>query len=555
MVVVALGAVFFLTRGEQRAPVTATTERAVPALPASGAAKGGVAADLAAQKMLADADGLLNRGDTPAAKDLYNKARAQYRRAGNAAGEAAAVFAIGKLEHVNGQSDPARAAFGEALNLYRQGNDAAGQARVLVALGDLEKDTFHGVQAAAHYRAARVQWALVPDPKSDIHVMLNLDRAQAMPAGEQRARAVLEQADKIFHNIDDKVGMGDVAMALGMIETALGNQGPAEAAFRWARDYFAQGGAPDKELDALVRVAAAEIVQGYNIAAGDHLREADTLSRGRALAEARVAIAWGDLERLQGRVADAAERYGAAAPVLVAAAVADGPAALLRLGEVQAFLGADDEAIRALQSARDAASAQGDGKTLARALGELGRALVKRGDSDGEAVLVDAVARARQAADPAGEGRALLALGDLALKRNDAGAAATAFADAHAALVRAGLPFGQLLGEIGRGQAARVAGDDAATASALAAATRQRAVLTEPVADAGRLLGLPPVASLYYVVGGETQEDGNPPDPAIVRAAQQTRAANLARFPDALAEARRLVRDTNETLAALMQPR
>ena len=90
--------------------------------------------------------------------------------------------------------------------------------------------------------------------------------------------------------------------------------------------------------------------------AGDHLREADTLSRGRALAEARVAIAWGDLERLQGRVADAAERYGAAAPVLVAAAVADGPAALLRLGEVEAFRGADDEALRALQSARDAAS-------------------------------------------------------------------------------------------------------------------------------------------------------------------------------------------------------
>ena len=80
-------------------------------------------------------------------------------------------------------SDAARAAFAEALALYGQAGDAADQARVLVAFGDLEKDTFRGAQAKQHYRAAREQWAKVPEPKSDPHVILNMDRAALMQIG------------------------------------------------------------------------------------------------------------------------------------------------------------------------------------------------------------------------------------------------------------------------------------------------------------------------------------------------------------------------------------
>ena len=149
-------------------------------------AKGGGADGI--QPLLAEAERLLNRGDTPAAKSTYIRAREQAKRQNSVAAEAAVAFGLGRLEHSNGQSDAARAAFNEALALYRQMNDAVAEVRVLVAFGDLEKDTFRGAQAKQYYRAAREQWAVVPEPKNDPHVVLNMDRAPLMLAGEARAR-------------------------------------------------------------------------------------------------------------------------------------------------------------------------------------------------------------------------------------------------------------------------------------------------------------------------------------------------------------------------------
>lgn len=553
-VVALAGAVVFVVTRDASAPSPTTAVMGgTPAGGLAGAPKGGVAADAAAQAMLADAERLLNRGDTPAAKDLYGKARAQYRRQGNAAGEAAAVFGLGKLEHVNGQSDPARVAFSEALTLFRQANDAANQARVLVALGDLEKDTFHGAKAAQHYRASRTLWAVAPDPKSDAHVMLNLDRAPDMPAGEQRARSVIDQADKIFHNIGDKEGEGDVAMALGMLELRLGKQGPAQASFRWARDYYAESGANAKELGALIRIVSAEIWQGYNIAAGEHLREASGLAQGTPISAARVRVQRGDLERLQGRLDAARDEFAAAIPVLAAAGDGEEMGVLLRLGRVQLTLGALDDARQAFESARAAAAARGEGRMEATAVTELGSLLVRSGDAEAaRSLLAPAADRMRAMGDAGGEGRALLEVGIAALALRDARGAANAFAASAQRMADARLPFGQLLAQVGLGEAERAAGT--LSAGRLAAVVELRRVLTEPVAEAARVLGLPPVETLYYVDGRELPEDGNTPDPVQVRAAQAIRAANLVRYPDAGLEARALLRDTDKRLAALARP-
>ena len=57
----------------QRAPSPATAVAKGPA-PVTGGAADGI------QPMLVEAERLLNRGDTPAAKDVYGKARAQAKR-------------------------------------------------------------------------------------------------------------------------------------------------------------------------------------------------------------------------------------------------------------------------------------------------------------------------------------------------------------------------------------------------------------------------------------------------------------------------------------------
>ena len=90
-------------------------------------------------------------------------------------------------------------------------------------------------------------------------------------------------------------------------------------------------------------------------------------------------------------------------------------------------------------------------------------------------------------------------------------------------------------------------------AAAYRRAAELRAGLASPVAEASRLLGLPPVGQVQYIALGEETYDENPPDPAIVRAAQATRAANLAAFPEANAEARTLLKDTDERLAAVAE--
>ncbi len=492
--------------------------------------------------MLADAERLLNRGDTPAAKDLYGKARAQYRRQGNAAGEAAAVFGLGKLEHVNGQSDPARVAFSEALTLFRQANDAANQARVLVALGDLEKDTFHGVKAAEHYRAARTLWAAASDPKSDAHVLLNLDGTPSMPAGEQRARAVLEQADKIFHNIDDDAGEADTAFLLGMLEWNLGRVMQARPNFHWARDQYAALSLTTKELDALVQIAMADIDLGYNIDARDHIASADGLAAGDAVAAARVALVRGDLERMQGKLDLAREQY-----VRAATGFAGTPAeaeARLKLGQVQAALGDTAGARAALDAAVARFRAQGAARGEAAASLGLGTL------SADKAHMTAAAEKSREAKDPGGEGRAQLALGALALQQNDAAAANGAFTAAGERFAVAKSPFGQVLAALGRGDAARAAANSTAAIAAYREATTLRQSITEPLGEASRALGLAPVDSLVYVAMGEEMGDETPPDPAIVKAAVATRAANAAAYPAFSPEGRTLLAETEMRLAA-----
>ena len=129
----------------------------------------------------------------------------------------------GRLAHVNGQGDTARAHYAQARELYRQAGSLADEARVLVSMGDLEMDTFQWDAAVTYFREGRRIWEVVPSPKSDPHVLLSLESVVLMPEGEEAAWAVLDQASLIFDDLGDMDGLGDVTMLRANLHAALGD--------------------------------------------------------------------------------------------------------------------------------------------------------------------------------------------------------------------------------------------------------------------------------------------------------------------------------------------
>ena len=539
----AMAAVFFLLRPVER-PDSAV-ERVAASLMAVAPAPAAVAGAGPAQ--LAEAQRLFNIGNTAAARDLYLRVRAQYRAQSDVPGEAAAAFGIGTLEHQNGQSDAARAAYGDSLRLFEQVRDAANQARVLVALGDLERDTFHPRPAAQRYRAAREIWATVPEPKRDTHVMLNLDQASLMPAGEARARAVLEQADKIFDNLGDDEGRGDIAMLLGQLAWNLDSVAAAHTGFETARGLFERSGARAKQIEATLRVATTETYRGYNVGAKETLYVAEGLIGNDALGQARVRWRRGDIERMQGVLPAARSEYEGALAALAPAQHPEAAEVRLKLGQVAAALGdveaARREADAALQLYRQRRDVHGE----AAAALAVGRLAARAGDvPTAAAQLATAQTKFREARDALGEARATLALAE-----TPAPAAAAHAATAADQFAKLRMPLGQVLAALADGDAARTTGDRDGAANSYRRAANLMSSVTNPVVEAGRLLGLPAVARLLLEVPGEFPVDvGDPVDPAIVRYARLTRAANIAAYPNALSENQALATEIQARLSA-----
>ena len=503
--------------------------------------------------LMAQAEQLYNRGDAVGAAAAYDKAQTAYRKAGDVRGEAGVAYGLGRMNHGSGQSDKARADYGRAVGLYQQAGDLAGQARVLVAMADLEKDTFHGPLAAKYYRQARETWARAPDPKSDTHPILNIDRAPEMPAGEDKARALLAQATKTFGNIGDREGEGDVAMLVAALEAKLGNEKPSHAAYQSARNLYSMAGQPAKEAMAQLAFAAGDIRFGYNVSAAEDLADAQSLLAGDPVGLARVSAVRGDLERLQGRLAEARQAYDTALPILTTAKHPDEPLVRLHLGQVQALLGDATAAQKSVEVAlsrfRELGAVAGESAAqlqlglLALAAGAIDRA--------GPALAV-AAERAHAAGDSLGEARALLASAEVAAKQSNTAATATALASSAERFAAAKTPFGSVLVNLARGDAARATNDAAGAVAAYRQASAALTQIEEPLAEASRVLGQPAVGRLWLLIEAEERVDGAVPDPEVVRAAKAADAANVAAYAGFNPDGRALLAATQARLTAAL---
>ena len=512
-----------------------------------------------AQTLVADAEGQLNRGDTAGARDTYAAARSLYVDANDVLGEAGVAFGLGRLEHVTGQSDAARANYADALSLYREGGGALGHARVLGALGDLEKDTFNWDAAKQHYRDARTAWDAAPEPKNDSHVLLGLEEVPAMAKGEAKARADLEQAQKLYEKVDDTVGLGDVAVLLGNLETNLGDFDAARLGYANARVIYQVAAAPYKEADANLRLGLAEIQSGNNVDGYRALASAAFVfdGMGDEAGLARVRVATGDLERLQGRLDVARDDYSGALETQLLAGRHEANA-LTKLGEVEARLGDAEAAGSALAAAAGKYGALGLGTGEARASLALGYlALADERVAPAQEYLARAQTLFDAAGDPLGAGRAQMGLGSVAEAGQQVAVARQAYRAAAALFASAGAPIGRVLAQLALGDLERKMNAGAAAVAAYSAASSMFQSLRAPLTGANRYLGLPAVQGIgvrflfdenidYTPAGVIDEPDERFADRELLE------AENLAAFPDHNREGRALIAGLEARLGAAL---
>ena len=553
--IAAVATVVLMRQGEEPGP----PQIAGAAGAAAGARPQPVAGNAEAQSLMAEAEALLNRGDDEAALQQYARALSLYERSDDLVGQGSVSLGLAQAAHVTGQSDRARAHYDAAVELFRRAGNGLEEARALVARADLEKDTFNWADSARYYREARAVWATVPEPKSDRHVVFLMDQVPEMPQGETAAREVLKQADLIFGNLGDRELLGDVAALRADLDWNLGMRGVARGNYSNAQVLYHQADVPLKEGATALKGAALDILQGQNVQARGSL-DAALDAFDRAGDETGLALAWvaeGDLERLQGRIERARAMYDSAVAPLRDAGHAATAAALLKLGQVDIFLGATEAALSELEEARDLYRASGSVHGEAAAALALAMVIEKGSDpSSGQEPFDVAAERFAEAGNPIGAGRARLGAAGLALARGDTDAARALFHEGAARFDEADVALGLTLVSLGLGDTARAAGDVDAATEAYRAAVTSFAALATPVADANRLLELPPVETLFVLMEVPEEADIDVVDLEYgpVEIAQELQEQltndNLAAFPGHNAEARALVAEVENRVDA-----
>ena len=506
-----------------------------------------------AERLLARALNEVNSGNSTAAHATYDRARSLFRDLGDILGEGQVALGLGQLEHFTGQSDRARANYSEALSMFRRGGSARWQAVVLAAMGDLEKDTFNWAEASTYYREAREQWARAPDPKDSNHVLLQMADAPRMPA--DTAREILEQADKIYANLGDAEGIGDVKILAGDLAQNLGEAGKARGLYANARIDFGEAGAKTKEARSTLRVASVDLDNGYNrlVALGLDIAEPMFEEAGDVTGIAGVTLMRGDLARLLGLMEEA-EAYYAAASIAFADLADRGAAeALLKLGQLQARRGAATAA-ETLNRAAVAARRVGADDLRAAALLADGVLARENGSlSSAESKLTDSANRFRRSGEPVEQGRALLELARVYGLMEQIESALDRVDTAEALFVEADLLIGRTLARLERGSLARSAENPGAAAVAFGAALDAYGGLDSPLAAANAYLDLPATDTLRVKTAIEVTDlydelaYGGPQE--LTPETLEAMAANLAAHPNRLVEGRAFIVEVERRLA------
>ena len=308
-----------------------------------------------------------------------------------------------------------------------------------------------------------------------------------------------------------------LAAALLCTFVALDVAGPKATAAQMRRD-----------ADANVTAAREALAWGFNVEVRTELDQAEAAVRRSGARDGlgRVQLTRGDLERLQGRLAEARTRYAAAAQQLTTLNHGEAATAFLRLGQMETALGDVPAARKALTQAialyrrNEDSSGEAQAKLADGILARQGASL-----AEASALLREAAALFAGQNDLLGEARAMLELAQLSQMLVQATEADQRADLASGLFERANVTFGVALAHLVKAdnlvdkEHAEAAENELNEAAAIIQS------LPEPIAAAAHFLGLPAVEALR--VRGDTDELD----------------ANIAAFPDYQIEARTLLND------------
>ena len=503
-----------------------------------------------AERLLERAEVEIAAGEAVAARATYEQARSLYRKERDILGEGRAALGMARLDHGAGQYERARASYLEAVSQFRTGGSSLWQAQALAWMGDLERKSGNLAGAAELYAEAREEWARARRPRETDHPILAVEEAPDMPNGESAAREALAAASDVYAALGDPGGVAEVALLWSRLELNAGQALAARAGAREAYAGYGELGEAYERAEAALLVANADIMRGYNLDADYALGVAEQLFLEANAPDgvARVRLARGHLERLQGRLVDARAHYAAAALDLSRLNHAAEGWALLGFAEVERFTGDANVAEQSFERAIGIFERSGDARGEARAkLALAGIARMGGYYLIARPLLEDAADLFEQTHNTLGRALVTLELARMTVPSPPSGPKDILIGEATALFEEAAAPFGLVLIAISLGDDFL---DEEMIPEAAEIFAEARATLEgmdSMLAEVGKYLWLSPTDTLGVRPGGLDAVFREPApaaeaDPAAV-------AANLAAFPAHHAEAVELLTEIDAYVA------
>lgn len=358
-------------------------------------------------------------------------------------------------------------------------------AAILLAQAEAQVDLGHAANARDAYARALGEYTKRDDRLGMADVAFGLGRLERSLGQGDRARANFRDAAKGYLDAGEPAEAARVLVALGDLERAAFQSLEASRRYAEARAAWAQVPEPKHGEHPILNLDAAPAMADGEAAARAALADADRIyaaidDRG---GHGDVLLRSAELERMRGDFDAAIARYRAAVDANRAGA------ALAEIGSIERFRHDPTAARAALEQALTLPAI-----SRAAAQVELGTVTLATGAAAKAAALFnEAHATFVASADPVGEAKALLGIGDAAMVLREWGTAVVSYETAAVRFGAAGIPFGQIVALLGQGDALRATGVVANGASIYAMAAGVRGRLDGMVAEANRLLGLPAV--------------------------------------------------------------
>lgn len=271
-----------------------------------------------ANHTLAQAERLWMQGHLVQARRSCLRARMNYHKDRDAAGEAQAVLLLGEMDLAGGDVDAARARFVEARTLLVRGGDSRHQGGVLLALGKVAASVHQHVESRAHYAAAVAHYRGSGDLDGEAEALRRLAEADRALGRDDLALEGLVRARRLARDAGDGLSEAAALRALAALYAAAHHPDQAHEALEQAVDLYGEHGDMLDQAGAVAEMAVLLRGLGDDAGARDSLRRAARLyaEAGDLEGEADVLMDLAALE--QGRDPATARRHFSHAATLFA---------------------------------------------------------------------------------------------------------------------------------------------------------------------------------------------------------------------------------------------